>query len=66
MATTAEQIAALETFLASGAISIEYEGKKITRGDADDLLKRLRYFADKQAAASDGATTQSVATFTRD
>jgi hypothetical protein len=50
--TTAEKIAQLEEFLASGATSMEYEGRKITRPDVPQLLQALRYFQEKAAAES--------------
>lgn len=66
MATPAEQVEQLETLLASGTTTIEYDGRRITRGDAEDILKRLRYFRDKETAAAGTSNSQSVASFTRD
>lgn len=38
------KIAALEEALAEGALSVEYDGKKVTFDNAAQLIRRIRYF----------------------
>ena len=40
--------------MATGELTVEYEGKRVTFQSADDLLKRLAY-AKQQLAAADPA-----------
>lgn len=46
------KIAALETALASGELTVESDGERVTYRSITDLRSALDYFAAKQSAAS--------------
>ncbi|MEX2648155.1 MAG: hypothetical protein WD673_03980 [Alphaproteobacteria bacterium] len=65
MSTYATEIAALEAALASGELSVEVEGRKVTYRSTSDLRSALAFFTAKAERAVPTQTTQSFATFTR-
>lgn len=52
MAATPEQVAALESALYSGVLSVTYNGRTVTYPSADDLAVRLSQARAELAAAS--------------
>lgn len=62
MALGQTEIDALEKALASGVLSVEYDGFRTTYQSADDIMKRLAYVKGVLAPR----TTQTFARFTRD
>lgn len=48
----ATEIAAIETGLAAGELTIESDGDRLTYKSAADMLKALNYFRSQAAAAS--------------
>lgn len=52
MAAIDDKIAALETAVATGELTIESNGERVTYRSMDDLIKGLNYFKAQQAAAS--------------
>jgi hypothetical protein len=52
MSTTAEQIAALESALASGVLTVSYNGRSTTYRSAADLVAAINYFKRQQISAS--------------
>ena len=42
--TIRQKIAILEEALAEGALSVEYDGKKVTFDNANALIRRINYF----------------------
>ena len=57
MATTnAEKITALETALASGELTVEYDDFKATYRSTDQLIKAIAYFKGLERAAAGGRT----------
>ncbi len=52
MTTTAEKIAALETALASGELTIESAGERVTYKSTADLITALNYFRGQEASAA--------------
>ncbi len=67
MALTQTDVDNLETALASGELTVEYEGRRVTFRSVAELTAALSYAKQAVAAASAGGNvTQSVAGFTRD
>lgn len=60
MGIYAEKIAALEDALASGELTVESDGDRVTYRSIADLAAALRYFQDKEAAA-DTPTSERTA-----
>jgi hypothetical protein len=46
------EIEALKLAVSSGAMSVEYDGKKVTYGSRVDLLARLRWLQQQQAGGT--------------
>lgn len=65
MADPAASIAALEDALASGELTVEIEGKRITYRSVVELRQALGYFKMKQAEQAGGASSSYVS-FARD
>lgn len=66
MATYTAEIAALETALASGELTVEIEGRRVTYRSAGELKSAIAFFQAKDDRAVSTKTTQSFASFTRD
>ena len=63
----ATEIAALEAAVASGELTVESDGDRVTYRSTSDLLAALNHFRDKAAAASGTLTRRSsVAIFDRE
>lgn len=65
MATQA-QIDALEAALASGELTVEYNGNRTTYRSVAELKQAIRYFKDELATSSASRINQTFAQFTRD
>lgn len=57
--TYATEIAALEAAAATGELTVEQDGDRVTYRSMDDLLKALTYFKAQAAAASPAARRQA-------
>jgi hypothetical protein len=67
MAYTPAELAALKSAFASGVLTVSYEGKTTSFGNADDLLKRIRAIENEIATTAGSAkTTARVASFARE
>lgn len=67
MALQQSDLSALETALATGELTVEYDGKKVTFRSVDELLKAIAYVKQQIGEASVSApVTQSFASFYRD
>lgn len=58
----AEEIAALNAAVASGELTIEANGERVTYRSMDDLMKALTYFNSQAAAASATESGRSAST----
>ncbi|MDF2140850.1 hypothetical protein [Paenirhodobacter sp. CAU 1674] len=59
MATTIdEKIAALEEALASGELTVEYDGKRITYRSTQELMTSLNYFRGVKSSQSRGTSVR--------
>lgn len=54
----ATEIAALETALSTGELTIEQDGERVTYQSASDLVKRLSYFQQRAAQAAVATASQ--------
>ena len=63
MALSSSDLAALEKALASGELTVEYDGKRVTYRSVAELRQAIDYVKSELAAAEH--TTQSFAQFTR-
>lgn len=69
MAFTTAQLEALETAIATGELSVTYEGKTVQYRSMDDLVKAYNFIYAKLEAAGSitpARTRVSVATFSKD
>lgn len=67
MALTQTDVDNLESALASGELTVEYDGRRVTFRSVAELVQALAYAKQEVAAASAaGNVTQSFAGFTRD
>lgn len=66
MALTADDLAALESALASGELTVEYDGKRTTFRSVPELRSAIDYVKGELAAVAGTRTTQSFTEFTRD
>ena len=62
MADYAAKIAALEEAAASGELTVESDGDRVTYRSMKDLLGALAYFEKKQGAAGNGGRAVSATT----
>lgn len=53
------EIAALEAALASGELTVEQDGERVTYRAVSDLVKALSHFQSKAATAAAGAASSS-------
>lgn len=58
----ADEIAALNAAVASGELTIEANGERVTYRSMDDLMKALSWFEGKAAAASSSVSGRSAST----
>ena len=65
MALTASDLTALETALASGELTVEYDNKRVTFRSVDELVKAISYVKSQLTSAST-QVTQSFASFSKD
>lgn len=66
MALSQSDLTALETALASGELTVEYDGKRVTYRSVDELKSAIAYVQEQLAAAASTRQTQSYAMFSRD
>lgn len=66
MALTTSDLTALETALASGELTVEYDGRRVTFRSVAELRSAIEYVKGEIASAAGTRTTQSFAEFTRD
>lgn len=65
----ATEIAALEAALASGELTVEADGQRITYRSASDIMVAINYFKGKASAAmtaADGVSSITYAAFSRE
>ncbi len=66
MADPAASIAALEDALASGELTVEIDGKRVSYRTVAELREALAYFKTKQAEQSGAGVSSSYVSFARD
>lgn len=66
MALSQADVDALEKALASGELTVEYDGRRTTFRSVEELRRAIAYVKDAVAAQSAAPVTVSVAAFTRD
>jgi len=67
MSTYAEKIAALEAAAATGILTVEANGERVTYASVDQMLRAIAYLKQQQAAAaSTTRTSTTLATFSRE
>ncbi len=66
MALTQADIDRLETALATGELTVEYDGKRVTFRSVDEIQRAISYARARLAEAAGADTTQSYLSFSRD